>query len=72
MKEKTKAVLICLALFFVFIGGCVALIGWDEFNAPVEAPKRTKPGFTERYRKLMKERVKELEKTLREREAYPW
>lgn len=65
MKEKTKAVLICLTLFFLFIGGCVALIGWDEFNAPVktrserEAEKRRDKTWQE-----TKETMRKIEKAL--------
>jgi len=50
MTEKAEALLVCLIVLFIFLGGCIALIGWDEFNAPVETPKRArKPSFEEQY-----------------------
>ncbi len=65
MKETTKAVLICLTLFFLFVGGCVALIGWDEFNAPVKtrSEREAEERREKQYRKEA-ETMRKIEKAL--------
>lgn len=70
MTKKGKDSLIAI----LFIAAIIALLMFfGSLEGPIETPKRPrKPSYEEEYQKLMKEKIMELEKKLREKSEYPW